>query len=324
MTDGPLGARPGTGPKRVDYEYAARQKDLARGLIEKLIDAPKLMTGKSVRNGFTTIKGRAMFIRHGELFPDQPANGAVLASFQDPAIYYSMADASGVFYIKGAADRKHVENRLILEAYKFNPETGRIVWAVDKPSTGKNAYRLKIKRQYMETELVMFDCRQTTLFNLIEPRSFRYLTKIQILDGRTEATPLKYSYSRIDTLSSVLLSVFLEPGTHMKMTLSDSVLDKKMILLNSSPKHPEGTGVSGGPLARALSHRSAGGPGYVDPFGTQNNQTGKTRHLRRKNPPAQKPGSGRPGQGGKSPDRQKIRTGIGSGHPVLGPGHQGV
>ena len=97
-------------------------------------------------------------------------------------------------------------------------------------------------RSNVETNLIIFGCRQSTLFNLLEPRNFNYMTKIQLIDGRREAKPVHYWWSRIDTRSSVIASMYLEPGSRMKLTLSDSVLRKKMILTNASEEKPEGKG----------------------------------------------------------------------------------
>ena len=100
----------------------------------------------------------------------------------------------------------------------------------------------------METDLVMFACRGTTLFNLLEPRTFRYMTKPQIIDGRREADPLRWFMSRLDTWisfhqnASIISTVFLEPGTPLKLTLSDNVLQKKLVLLNNSDDKPQGSG----------------------------------------------------------------------------------
>ena len=88
----------------------------------------------------------------------------------------------------------------------------------------------------------MFGCEQTTLFAAFDPRSFRYFTRIELLDARREAPPLRSWFSRLDTLDSTLLSIFLEPGTPFKCILSDTVLARKLILLNASPEHPTGTG----------------------------------------------------------------------------------
>lgn len=133
-------------------------------------------------------------------------------------------------------------DKVIIEGYKFNPDTGSVMWAIDKKQTGKAAYRIKMRRRLMETNLVMFACSQTTLFNLLEPRNLRYMTKLQLIDGRREAQPLRYWYSRIDTRSSTISSIYLEPGTRLKLTLSDTLIRKKMVLTNATSARPEGIG----------------------------------------------------------------------------------
>ena len=94
----------------------------------------------------------------------------------------------------------------------------------------------------METDLVMFACEGMTLFNLLEPRTFRYMSKPNIIDGRREADPLRWFMSRLDTWSSSITTVFLDPGTPVKMTLSDTYLRRKLVLLNATEEKPTGTG----------------------------------------------------------------------------------
>ena len=227
---------------RIDWAFATRQQYLIQTLVWSLIEAPRHDTGKMPKNAFATVYGRAKRLRHGELFPDQPTPGTVVMAFQNMTRYYSMVNRLGDFYLKGVATKKHVPDKLIIEGYRFDSATGRAVWAIDKVQTGKDAYRLKIRRQSMETDLIMFNCRQSTLFNLLEPRNFRYMTKIDLLDGRREAEPLRYWYSRIDTRRSVITTLFLPPETRFKLTLSDSVLDRKLILTRATPNRPEGVG----------------------------------------------------------------------------------
>ncbi|MBW1678524.1 MAG: M28 family peptidase, partial [Deltaproteobacteria bacterium] len=234
-------------PEKVNWEYALKQSSLVSGLVKYLAQAQDYHSGDLPRNGFATVTGSANFLRHGELFADQPAPGSMLLAYQGPGCYYAgcyyaMVDTMGTFRIKGVADKKHVLDKVIIEGYRFELDTGAVAWAIDKKQTGKPAYRLKMRRRSMETRLVMFACKQTTLFNLLEPRSFRYLTKIKLIDGRREATPLHYWWSRIDTRSSIISSIYLEPGTPLKLILSDTVLRKKMILTNATSKQPEGVG----------------------------------------------------------------------------------
>ena len=230
-------------PERVLPGPAADQSALVTGLVRHLARATGLQVGDRLpRVGFSTVTGQAKFIRQGELFPDQPAPGTVLLAFQGPAQYHAVVDARGRFRLVGLADGTQVWDKVILEGYRFDEVTGEAIWAIDKPQTGRDAYRVKMSRRAMETSLIMFGCRQTTLFNLLEPRSFRPMTHIQLIDARREAPPMRYWYSRIDTRDSNIVSIFLEPGTRLKLTLSDTVLRKKLILTNAAGGQSQGIG----------------------------------------------------------------------------------
>ena len=229
-------------PEKIDVQFARDQAAMVCHLVGHLGGEADLRQDEPPRQGFATIDGRARFLRQGELFPDQPAPGTVLLVYQGPALMYFLADAMGNFKVHGLADADHSFHKAILEGYKIDPATGRIVWIIDKKQTGKDAYRIKMRRKSMETDLVLFAGSGLTLFNLLEPRTLRHLTKVNIIDGRREAAPVKYFYSRLDTWRSTLSTFFLEPGTPLKLTLSDSVLDKKLLLLNNSADDPLGTG----------------------------------------------------------------------------------
>jgi hypothetical protein len=228
--------------EKVNIEYAFQQSQMVSDLLGSITSAPVLHNGEYPRDGFSTVTGRAKFLRHGELFPDQPAPGTVLLCFQDQTRFYAIVDAMGHFQLRGIADTKNSYHKVIIEGYKFVPETGEVVWAIDKPGTGKDAYRVKMQRPYMETDLILFSCKQTTIFNLLEPRTFAYMSRIQLIDGRRESEPTRYWFSRMDTRSSTIASIYLEPGTPLKLILSDSLLRKKLILTNADRTTPEGSG----------------------------------------------------------------------------------
>lgn len=244
--------------ENVNWEGIEKQSALIEGLVRKISDTEGELTNKKPRKGFSIVKGKARFIRQGELFADQGAPGTVFMGFQGLTRYYALADSEGDFQFSGVASKKLVQHKLIIEGYKYNKD-GRIIWAIDKQQTGKSAYRLKIRRLDMETKLIMFGCRQTTLFDLLTPRTFRYMTKVDVLDGARDAQPMHYWYSRIDTRTSTIASVFLEPEVSLKMTLSDTVLNRKMILIHSKPGDPAGNGydLEKWPIIPATNHRAA-------------------------------------------------------------------
>jgi hypothetical protein len=229
-------------PENVNISYALKQGGIVCDLVHYLAKAPELHSDIFPRNGFSAITGRAKFLRQGELFADQPAPGTVLLAYQGPTRYHVMVGPMGTFDLRGVADKKHSYHKVIIEGYKFDPNTGSVIWAIDKKQTGKAAYRVKMRRRFMETDLVMFACHGTTLFSLLEPRTYRYMTKTNVIDGRREADPLRWFMSRLDTWSSNISTVFLEPGTPLKLTLSDTILRNKLVLTNPTESKSEGIG----------------------------------------------------------------------------------
>lgn len=228
----------------INWKKLEHQTELVTSLLHGASWAESLASKRLPKKGLANVTGRANLLLQGELFADFPAGKALIMSYQGNARFYSMVDSSGIFEIHGVANRKNVVDKVIIEGYRFDDTSGKVIWAVDKKETGKNNYRLKIRRQEMKTDLIFFSCTETTLFGLLEPRNLNYLTKINLLDGRRDAPPQHYWYSRIDTRSSTIASIYTEPGTWLKTTLSDTVLTRKVILTNSNDKNPAGFGYS--------------------------------------------------------------------------------
>lgn len=229
-------------PEKINWDSLENQAQLVADMVVAMSGKAALQSGKLPRNGFSTVTGRANLLLQGELFANYPAAKTLLLAYQGSQKHYAMVDSSGTFRIKGIADKKHVLDKLIIEGYRFDEKTGQVLWAIDKKQTGKQNYRLKIRRLAAKTDLILFSCKETTIFGLLEPRNFNYLTKVQLLDGRRDAPPAHYWYSRIDTRNSTMASIYTEPGTWLKATLSDNVLTRKMILTNASQKNSMGFG----------------------------------------------------------------------------------
>ncbi len=229
-------------PERVNFAFVKKQAALVKGLVKGLANDPIENAGERAKNHFVTIQGRANLLRRGEVFPDRPGTGLVALAFQWQTRNYAMVDTAGHFRIPGLASSKVSYHKAVVEAFRFNDQTGLADWAIDKPKTGKPAYRIKLKRAVQATDLILFSCTQTTVFDMFDPRTFKYLYRPNLIDGRTEAPPVSYWYSRLDTRRSTLGTLFLEPDTPIKLTLSDTVLDKKVLLLNADAEHPLGLG----------------------------------------------------------------------------------
>jgi len=228
--------------EHINWDSLENQAILVTDMLTAMAGNTPLQSGRLPRDGFSTVTGRANLLLQGELFADYPATKTVLLAYQKSQKHYTMVDSSGTFRIKGIADKKHALDKLIIEGYRFDEKTGQVLWAIDKKNTGKKNYRLKMRRRDMKTDLVLFSCKETTIFGLLEPRNFNYLTKVELLDGRRDAPPAHYWYSRIDTRKSTMASIYTEPGTWLKAILSDNVLTRKMILTNGNAENSMGFG----------------------------------------------------------------------------------
>ena len=227
---------------RVDGDKALAQARLVIAQLRALGDRELPATSAKAVNGFATLSGRANFLRQGEVFAEQPAERVLLQISQDSGSSLVWVDSLGQFRLPGLADKRHSYGKAIIEGYRFLPGENRASWAIDKAVTDKDRYRVKLNRGRSETDLVLFGCVQTTLFGLREARNQNFLTRLRLLDGRSETEPGHYWYSRVDSRQSTLVSLFLEPDTPFKLTLSDTILERKLVLLGNSEDDPEGRG----------------------------------------------------------------------------------
>jgi hypothetical protein len=211
-------------------------------LLSKLLSSPSLQLTSEGIKGMASLEGQTMFIRQGELFPDQPAPGTIISVIQGDTVFRAMSFMDGSFFMPGLANKRVALQKLILEPYGIDPKTGSVAWTADKVQTGKVNYRIKVKSDLASTSLVMFHCLQTDVIGAFNPRNMAYLTKVDLLDAKSEASPLRYWYSRVDGRDTNAISIFLEKGTRFKLILSETLLSKDFFLLNSSKEDPSGKG----------------------------------------------------------------------------------
>ncbi|OIP98290.1 MAG: hypothetical protein AUK55_03135, partial [Syntrophobacteraceae bacterium CG2_30_61_12] len=230
--------------ERVNFQHLQTLGEFIPAVLSRLCSQPATSAGcVGAVEGLAGVRGQTMFIRQGELFADQPAPNTVISAIQGKSIFRSMAFRDGSFFLTGVADRRVAFEKVILEPYGIDPMSGRVAWTADKVQTGKDNYRLKIKSRVGSAPLVMFHCRQTDVIGAFDPQQLDYLTKVQLLDGVTEARPLRYWYSRVDGRDTMAISIFLEPGSRFKLVLSDTLLRPELVLINGSARDPQGTGI---------------------------------------------------------------------------------
>ena len=285
---------PGDTPEHVDVDFAARQSFLVGRLVEALSRAPRLHEGQFPQDGFSVVTGRAKFLRQGELFADQPAPETVILAFQGSGRQHALVDQTGIFELRGVADKKHVYDKVIIEGYRFDPVSGNTVWAIDKQGTGKNAYRVKMDRENMETDLIMFLPRQHRLQSPGAPQLPAH-----------DQDPAHRRPSRGQP-PALLVQPHRYPGIHHQHPLSGTghPLQADAFRHRAAQKNDPHRGGRGPPgrvgvphrrLAPAAPHRIPHRRGHVGPAGPPHRQPGNPRDPRRA--PAEPPigGTRRPG-----------------------------
>lgn len=234
---------PNDTPARVDWEGVKTYQGAFPTVLARVFSHTGLR--ESCRAGFeglASVEGRAMFIRQGELFPDKPAPGTIVCALQGNSLVRAMTFRDGSFFIPAVANKRVAFEKLILEPYGVDPDTGKIRWVADKVQTSKDNYRLNIKGRVAAATLVMFPCLQTDIVGVLDPQRLDYLTKITVLDGVTGARPLRYWYSRVDGRDTFAVSLFLERGSRFKAILADTLLRKEFLLINGDAQNPMGLG----------------------------------------------------------------------------------
>ncbi|MEM5785859.1 MAG: M28 family metallopeptidase, partial [Syntrophobacteraceae bacterium] len=212
-------------------------------LVSALVSNPLLRNAVQPGiSGFSNLSGQAMYIRGGELFPDQPAPGTIISVFQGRSLFRTVVNLDGTFFVPGLANNRVAIEKAIIEAYRPDPATGKITSTVDRVRTGKDNYRVRVKSGSVASSLVMFRCEQTDVLPVLNPGNMGHLTRVEVFDARTDSVPMRYWSSRMDGRDNMALSIFLEKGTRFKLAVSESLLGKDFLLLNSDPETVSGCG----------------------------------------------------------------------------------
>lgn len=221
--------------------------DFLEAFLSGIVDHEHLRGSvKAGPKGLATLEGTTVFMRRGELFPDRPAGNTIVSVIQGQSLFMTMSYHDGSFNLPGVAGKKVAYQKLIIEPYGWDGASGTISWTANKRILRKESYRVQIPGRKGFTTLVMFPCVQTDVIDIFKPQTLSPLTKVTVLDAVTETTPSSYWFSRMDGRDTFSLSVFTEKGRRFKLLLSDTLVAKDSLFLNSDDKKPEGYGFMAG------------------------------------------------------------------------------
>lgn len=232
--------------------------------------SPQGPTRMGVVGGFAKLTGRVVvFDPNVSFVPDVPVPGAVatLGNRQKTlmGVRGDMMDRVGEnaeYRFVGAAPISSywVWNMRMtsLDAFRLNPETGRIDHAPSLGLIGETDSLFELKTAYKSTPIVVFPCTAVDLYDLVDPQDLRALQYSTILDAETDATPRYFGFyqSWVDTrLTSEVEDtavLFMEPAKRFKV-LMGSLGEYRLILTNSFAAAPFGIGyLAPGPSGEAL------------------------------------------------------------------------
>ncbi len=157
-----------------------------------------------------------------------------------------------------------------VEAYHLRahdtPEGGRgdVDYAPDSGVNGAVNYPLAfpLTSDRKATEVILFPCVATTIFDLVDPQALQPLTGIRIFDGASDGEPRQYGYDLngdapgVHDITDVAV-LYSAPGaaTRLKVVMDSGPGATRFLLINSLPSNPR--------LPKSVNQRNAQGIGYA-------------------------------------------------------------
>ena len=189
------------------------------------------------------VKNSLVIVRHSALSKTLMGVRGNMVCMVDDNAHYSFPGIAPTTTYTG------VSKPTALAAYRLDPDTGEIVYAPDMGVFGADYYptEVPINSGLKDVPLVVFKCRATSIFNLIDPQLLRTLPTIDIYEGDTNARPRMFGFSlavpetQVSHVEDVAV-VFTAPKTRLKITMSAGPAATRLVLINATKKDPEGTG----------------------------------------------------------------------------------
>ncbi len=179
---------------------------------------------------------------------------------------------AATFAFHGAPPLTAVGSPRSVSAYHLDPQTGDIDYAPDKGVYGAAfPTEFQITTGSKELVTVVFPCVATDIYDLVDQQALKTLTTITIYDGASNGEPRQYGYaiskpepgiSYVEDTAVIFArrgSEFVENSTpgadgkpavapsseglrRFKIVMGSGPANTRFLLINSTPKNPEGEG----------------------------------------------------------------------------------
>jgi hypothetical protein len=222
------------------------------------ISEPSNFTRMGLQGGFATLKGRVVqFDLTKSFIPSIPVAGS-LAAVWNPnktfmgvrGVHVQKCDEAGNFGFHGIPPlTAYGGKRTVSVAGYHIDENGEIDYAPDLGHTGAKAYPIDvpITMGTKDVQVIVFKCVSTSIYDFVDPQSLKTLSTVHIYDGATNAEPRMYGMAvgrpeRWQPVVEDAAVFFAQPGFTIKVVMGAGPAATRFLLLNASPRYPEGIG----------------------------------------------------------------------------------
>ncbi len=226
------------------------------------ITEPSVFSRMTLQGGFARLTGQTLILNLKEGFiPNDPVTEAIVV-VRHTALnktlmgvrgnMIGMVDKNARFSFPGAAPLTAYQGparKTSVAAYKLDPNDGEIVYSPDMGIFGADYYptEVTVASGIKDIPIVVFKCKATSVFDLIDPQALRTLPLIDIYEGDSNARPRMYGYSlavpewQVSHVEDVAV-IFTMPETRLKIVMAAGPAAVRLVLINSTKEVPEGNG----------------------------------------------------------------------------------
>jgi len=234
----------------------------AVGVPKFPISEPSNFARMTLQGGFARLQGQVLILNLRKSFiPNTPVPGTLVVVrhinlnktlMGVRANMIGTVDKEARFSFPGVAPLTTYPGpprKTSVAAYKLDPDSGEIIMSPDQGIWGADFYptEIPINTGIKDIPIVVFKCRATSIFDLVDPQSLRTLPQIDIFEGESNARPRMYGVSlavpewQVSHVEDVAV-IFTMPGTMLKITMAAGPAATRLVLINSTKENPEGEG----------------------------------------------------------------------------------
>ncbi|MBI2193730.1 MAG: FtsX-like permease family protein [Planctomycetes bacterium] len=232
----------------IDSGNLARQIRLLCGLMANALQDDGLLPDSQVRleDQVRALRGRTVEFdfRRNPFLPDTPVPDA-LVSLTPPSQLGSLKTFTGVrgrTLLLSGEDGVFFHPFVTLpaftfEAYRLDPLSGRIHYAVDRGREGAKNFPIDVTMDWdlKNRTLVLFPCESLDLLSLVDPRYLQRLKTIQVL-GPSDFAPEQFGASELQGEDGV--AVFARRGERIKIIMGSGLIGNQLLLTHTQPPDP--------------------------------------------------------------------------------------